>query len=144
MPAGGRRAARAQGGRSGGRRRGCAGRGLDGRSGRDVGFEVRGRRGAGQAINLLGVRGRLVVVAIHATPPPVNLFRVFWRELDLIGARVYERADFEHAVGLLAKAPFRQRALITRIEPLSRVAAAFETLEAGEAMKILIACGEES
>jgi (R,R)-butanediol dehydrogenase/meso-butanediol dehydrogenase/diacetyl reductase len=35
-------------------------------------------------------------------------------------------------------------ALITRIEPLIRVAAAFDTLESGEAMKILIACGEES
>ena len=41
------------------------------------------------------------MVAIHSTPPPVNLFRVFWRELTLLGARVYERRDFEQAVQLL-------------------------------------------
>ena len=50
------------------------------------------------------VRGRLVVVGIHAEPRPVDLFRVFWRELTVVGARVYERADFERAVELLADA----------------------------------------
>jgi (R,R)-butanediol dehydrogenase / meso-butanediol dehydrogenase / diacetyl reductase len=110
-----------------------------------VGFEVSGAvAGLDQAINLMAVRGRLVVVAIHATPPPVNLFRVFWRELTLIGARVYDRSDFEEAIRLLHDGAVPAAALITRIEPLSRVAAAFDSLEAGEAMKILIACGEES
>jgi len=110
-----------------------------------VGFEVSGAvAGLDQAINLLAVRGRLVVVAIHATPPPVNLFRVFWRELTLIGARVYDRSDFEEAIRLLHECAVPAARLITRIEPLSRVAAAFDALESGEAMKILIACGEES
>ena len=58
--------------------------------GRSAGLEA--------ATQALAVRGRIVVVAIHATPPPVDLFRVFWRELTLIGARVYERRDFERAV----------------------------------------------
>ena len=55
------------------------------RSGRGSGR--RGRlRGLGavpgiqSAIDALGVRGRLVVVAIYPTPPPVDLFRVFWRD----------------------------------------------------------------
>ena len=61
-------------------------------AGAEVAFEVSGAvAGIETAIQSLGVRGRIVVVAIHATPPPVNLFRVFWRELTLIGARVYER-----------------------------------------------------
>ena len=97
--------------------------------------------GLDAAISSMAVRGRLVVVAIHATPPPVDLFRVFWRELTLIGARVYERSDFEHAVGLLASGEVPVEPLITAVEPLAGVADAFETLEAGRAMKVLIDCG---
>ena len=110
-----------------------------------VGFEVSGSvAGLDTAINSLAVRGRLVVVAIHATPPPVNLFRMFWRELTLIGARVYDRSDFEQAIRLLHEGAVPGAQLISRIEPLSRVATAFDALESGEAMKILIACGDES
>jgi threonine dehydrogenase-like Zn-dependent dehydrogenase len=70
----------------------------------------------------------------------VNLFRVFWRELTLIGARVYERADFEEAVGLLASGAVPAARMITRIDPLGEVAAAFAELESGRAMKMLIDC----
>ena len=108
-----------------------------------VGFEVSGSvAGLDTAINLMAVRGRLVVVAIHATPPPVNLFRMFWRELTLIGARVYDRSDFEQAIRLLHEGAVPGAQLISRVEPMSRVAAAFDSLESGEAMKILIDCGE--
>ena len=47
-------------------------------------------------------RGRIVVVAIFGEPPKVDLFRFFWRELQLPGARVYEPQDFEHAIQLAA------------------------------------------
>ena len=108
-----------------------------------VGFEVSGSvAGLDTAINLMAVRGRLVVVAIHATPPPVNLFRMFWRELTLIGARVYDRSDFEQAIRLLHEGAVPGAQLISRVEPMIRVAAAFDSLESGEAMKILIDCGE--
>ena len=107
-----------------------------------VAFEVSGAvAGLDAAIQSLGVRGRLVVVAIHASAPPVDLFRVFWRELTLIGARVYDRLDFEEAVRLLASGGVPAELLITSVEPLARVAAAFETLDEGRAMKILIECG---
>ena len=110
-------------------------------AGVEVAFEVSGAvAGLETAIQSLGVRGRIVVVAIHATPPAVNLFRVFWRELTLIGARVYERGDFEEAVRLLAAGAIPASALITRIDPLDAVSAAFAELESGRAMKVLIDC----
>lgn len=110
-------------------------------SGAEVAFEVSGAAaGIETAIQSLAVRGRLVVVAIHSTPPPVNLFRVFWRELTLIGARVYERQDFERAVSLLDTGAIPAEKLITLIEPLGEVAAAFAELESGRAMKVLIDC----
>jgi len=112
-----------------------------GDAGADVAFEVSGAVvGIETAIQSLGVRGRLVMVGIHSTPPTVNLFRVFWRELTLIGARVYERGDFEHAIRLLNSGAIPAAQLITRIDPLGEVAAAFAELESGRAMKMLIDC----
>jgi (R,R)-butanediol dehydrogenase / meso-butanediol dehydrogenase / diacetyl reductase len=114
-----------------------------GGAGVPVGFEVSGAvAGLDTAIQSMAVGGRLVVVAIHAKAAPVDLFRVFWRELTLIGARVYERADFEEAVRLLADGDVPAAPLITRVDPLADVAAAFATLEAGRAMKLLIDCGD--
>ncbi len=109
-------------------------------AGVDAAFEVSGvPQGLMAAIHALRVRGRLVVVAIHNQPVAVDLFRVFWRELELIGARVYERADFEHAVGLLAAGGVPARDLISLVVPLERTADAFDALEGGaEVVKVLI------
>ena len=64
-------------------------------AGADVVFEVSGAAAAvALSTSLAKVRGTVVVVAIHAQPRPVNLHRVFWRELTVVGARVYERHDF--------------------------------------------------
>jgi (R,R)-butanediol dehydrogenase / meso-butanediol dehydrogenase / diacetyl reductase len=116
-----------------------------GGAGADVAFEVSGSEiGLRDATHVLGVRGRLVVVAIHPAPVAVDLFRVFWRELVLIGARVYEREDFERAVELVAAGRVPAAELISRVEPLERTAEAFATLEAGDVMKVLIRCDEAS
>lgn len=108
-------------------------------AGADVVFEVSGAAAAVLgATSLAKVRGTLVVVAIHSEPRPIDLHRVFWRELRILGARVYERQDFEKAVGLVAEGAIPADALITSIVPLSEVGTAFETLEGGTAMKILV------
>jgi hypothetical protein len=59
-------------------------------------------------------RGRIVVVAIYAEAPKVDLFRFFWRELRLAGARVYEPEDFEAAIALAASGRLPLEKLITR------------------------------
>ncbi|HEX3807556.1 MAG TPA: alcohol dehydrogenase catalytic domain-containing protein [Gaiellaceae bacterium] len=110
-------------------------------AGAPVAFEVSGAvAGLETAIQSLAVRGRLVVVAIHSAPPPVNLFRVFWRELTLIGARVYRREDFEHALELLASGAVSADRLVTSVRPLDQAAAAFEALEQGAELKVLLDC----
>ena len=87
-----------------------------GGAGADVVFEV---SGAAQAVlgatDLAKVRGTLVVVAIHPVPREINLQRLFWRELSILGARVYQRVDFEKAVELLASGVIPADLLITRI-----------------------------
>lgn len=111
-------------------------------AGVDAAFEVSGSiAGLQAATHALRVRGRLVVVAIHSGPVPVDLHRVFWRELELIGARVYERRDFERAVTLLAESAIPAAELISAVEPLGRTAEAFEALESGaRVVKVLIDC----
>lgn len=107
--------------------------------GADVVFEVSGAAAAVLgATDLAKVRGTIVVVAIHPTPRPIDLQRVFWRELELLGARVYERADFETAVELLDAGTIPVESLITDIVALDRVSDAFRQLESGQAMKILV------
>ncbi|KQM82518.1 zinc-binding dehydrogenase [Agromyces sp. Leaf222] len=110
-----------------------------GGAGADVVFEV---SGAAQAVlgatALAKVRGTLVVVAIHPTPREIDLQRVFWRELRILGARVYQRTDFERAVELVADGTIPADVLITKIVPLAETRAAFDDLEAGRAMKVLV------
>ncbi len=115
-----------------------------GAAGADVVFEV---SGAAQAVlgatDLAKVRGTLVVVAIHPVPREINLQRLFWRELSILGARVYQRVDFETAVELVARGVIPADLLITRIVALDEIQEAFADLEAGRAMKILVAVNPE-
>jgi (R,R)-butanediol dehydrogenase / meso-butanediol dehydrogenase / diacetyl reductase len=110
-------------------------------TGADVTFEVSGSAsGVTTAIEVLATRGRCVMVAIHSMPREVNLFQMFWRELTLIGARVYVRDDFLRAVDLLNTGQIPAEALISRIVPLVDVTDAFTALDGGGVMKILIDC----
>jgi 2-desacetyl-2-hydroxyethyl bacteriochlorophyllide A dehydrogenase len=113
-----------------------------GGAGAALAFEVSGSAaGIDTAVQLLAVRGRLVIVGIHNRPREVDLFRFFWRELTMIGARVYERADYDTAVELLLNGTVPAGSLISRIEPLDQAAAAFAALGAGgNVMKVLIDC----
>ncbi|WP_306233156.1 zinc-dependent alcohol dehydrogenase [Agrococcus beijingensis] len=110
-----------------------------GGAGADVVFEVAGTRGTAlDATRHARTRGRVVFVAIHPEPVPVDLHRVFWRELEILGARVYEREDFERAIALLADGAVPAESLITRVVQLDDTGAAFDALLAAAAMKILV------
>ena len=115
-----------------------------GGAGADVVFEVSGSAaGAELMTKLPRARGRIVVVAIFAEPPKIDLFRFFWRELRLCGARVYEPRDFERAIELAASGAIPTARLISKTLPLDELGSAFRQLEGGgDVMKILVACGE--
>lgn len=111
-------------------------------AGAHVVFEVSGSEsGILAATKHAGLRGRVVVVAIFPEPKPVALFDLFWKELELRGARVYEPEDFEVAIQMLAAGTLDVERLITAVEPLERVPALFDELRAGRSvMKILVDC----
>ena len=112
-------------------------------AGVDVSFEVSGSiAGMEAAVMSLATRGRLALVAIHSRPVPVNLFQFFWRELRMVGARVYERADFEEALNLLNHGAIPADVIITDVVALTEAPRAFDLLHSGQAMKVLIDCTE--
>jgi 2-desacetyl-2-hydroxyethyl bacteriochlorophyllide A dehydrogenase len=111
-----------------------------GGAGADIVFEVSGSAaGAEVMTGLLRTRGLAVIVAIFGQPQAVDLFRMFWRELNMIGVRVYESEDFEQAISLAASGKLPLDNLITSIRPLDGLKAGFEEMEkGGEVMKILL------
>ncbi|MCY4179128.1 MAG: zinc-binding dehydrogenase, partial [Litoreibacter sp.] len=73
-----------------------------GDKGADVVFEVSGTQpGVDAMTKVAATRARIVMVAIHAQKPEIDLFQFFWRELKLIGARVYEPQDYEQAIAII-------------------------------------------
>jgi 2-desacetyl-2-hydroxyethyl bacteriochlorophyllide A dehydrogenase len=113
-----------------------------GDAGAEIVFEVSGSAaGILAATKHASIRGRVVVVAIFPEPKPVALFDLFWKELEVRGARVYEPEDFEAAIDLIAGGTLELERVITAVEPLERVPALFDELRAGRsAMKILVDC----
>ena len=109
-------------------------------AGADIVFEVSGSAaGASTMTQLVRTRGRIVVVAIFSEPPPVDLFRFFWRELDLRGARVYEPEDFDKAIALAADGTLPLDRLISDRRPLKDLQTVFEQIESStNLMKVLI------
>ncbi|RMF02371.1 MAG: Zn-dependent alcohol dehydrogenase [Chloroflexi bacterium] len=111
-----------------------------GGAGADVVFEVTASPvGAEVMTQLPRTRGRIVVVGIFGQPPKVDLFRFFWRELRLFGARVYEHQDFARAIELAAEGAVPLDQIITDIRPLDQLEAGFRQMEGGgSVMKILL------
>lgn len=101
--------------------------------GAEVAFEVSGSRAGVTALTeVLSVRGRGVVVAIHTEPTPFDLMAMFWKELDISGARVYQRRDFDEAIGLLADGVITADSLVTDVVALADTEQAIERLGSGE------------
>lgn len=108
----------------------------------DVVFEVAGVQPALDVMTeIAGIRGRIVMVAIHGEKKPIDLFKFFWKELKLIGARVYEKEDYEKSIELITvnKLPFEN--MITDVQPLSNIQKVFENIDNNpDGMKVLMDC----
>ncbi len=108
----------------------------------DVVFEVAGVQPALDIMTeVAGIRGRILLVAIHGQKREVDLFQFFWKELKLIGARVYEKEDYERTIELITanELPFEE--MITDVQPLSNIQRVFEKIDNNpNGMKVLMDC----
>ncbi len=115
-----------------------------GGKGADVVFEVSGSQPGVDAMTAVAAtRARIVMVAIHAQKPTIDLFQFFWRELKLIGARVYEPEDYEKAIEIVKNGGVDADTVITDVSPLADIQKAFEELDSSPtALKSLIKVGD--
>lgn len=116
-----------------------------GTKGADVVFEVSGVKPAIDAMTqVAGRRGRIVMVAIHSVKPEIDLFQFFWKELELLGARVYEAADFDWAIDLIASGEIDLKPFISSVSPLSDIGSAFANMDGNpQGMKALVECNAQ-
>ncbi len=110
--------------------------------GADVVYEVSGVAPAIDAMTeIAAVRGRICMVAIHSEKQPIDLFQFFWKELELLGARVYEASDFEKAIELVANNKIDIDSFITFTTALPNIGDAFANMDNNpKGMKAVIAC----
>lgn len=113
-----------------------------GGKGADVVFEVSGVQPAIDTMTqIAAVRGRICMVAIHSEKPQVDLFQFFWKELELVGARVYEFKDFEMAIDLVASNKLDLQKFITSVSSLDNIGDAFASMDNNPSgMKALVSC----
>lgn len=113
-----------------------------GGAGADVVFEVTASEpGAKLMTELVRTRGRIVAVGIYSKPPQIDLFKFFWREIRLFGARLYESEDFKEALEIAASGSLPLDKLITGVFELDNIQAGFESLDNNTtAIKTLIKC----
>ena len=111
-----------------------------GGTGVDVAFEVTGNPAAARLVaDVVRVWGTISMVAIHAGLVPVNLYRMFARELVMHGSRLYTRADWEEALRLAASGAVPVATLVSRRLPLDMLQRGMEDALAGQpVMKVLI------
>lgn len=87
------------------------------------------------------VQGRILIGGIGGEKPPVDLANVVFKELNLIGSRVYESRDMATAIQLLGSGAINVSGLVTRTVPLENaVSDGYERLrDSRDEMKILLA-----
>jgi len=87
------------------------------------------------------VQGRILVGGIGGVKPPVDLANVVFKELTLIGSRVYASRDMATAVQLLRSGAINVDGLVTRTVPLENaVTDGYERLrDSRDEMKVLLA-----
>jgi len=89
-------------------------------------------------LDVLRVQGTSVVVGSYKKPPEVDLLKVEFKELTLVGTRVYERRDFEVAIAILQSGRVNFERLLT-VAPPEEAPEQFRNLLSGntDAIKML-------
>ena len=110
---------------------------LSDQNGADIVYECAGHpSSAREMTSLARSRGTIVNLGVFKTPVALDMQAVNFKEIKIVGSRVYERKDFQSAIELARKLPLES--LITRGFALQDVSDAFRLFRAGEVCKVLI------
>ena len=110
---------------------------LSGSNGADVLFECAGHPSSAREMTaLVRSRGVIVNLSVFKKPVEIDMQAINFKEIDVVGSRVYERKDFQDAIELAMKLPLDR--IVSHTFPLHEVALAFEQFRSGEVCKVII------
>ena len=110
---------------------------LSGQNGADLIFECAGQPSSAREMTLLArPRGVIVNLAVFKWPVEIDMQAINFKEIEVIGSRVYQREDFEHAIEFASRLPIDR--IVSHAFSLQDVSIAFEAFRSGEVCKALI------
>jgi (R,R)-butanediol dehydrogenase/meso-butanediol dehydrogenase/diacetyl reductase len=110
---------------------------LSDQNGADLVFECAGAPSTARDMtSLVRSRGSIVNLGVFKKPVEVALQAINFKEIQIVGSRVYERGDFHTAIDLAMQLPLDR--IVTHTFPLKLAAEAFQQFRLGEVCKALI------
>lgn len=110
---------------------------LSDQNGADLVYECAGHpSSAKEMTTLIRSRGTIVNLGVFKKPIEVDMQAINFKEVEIIGSRVYERKDFQAAIDLAMMLPLE--AIISREFPLDDVHDAFKLFRTGDVCKVMI------
>lgn len=108
----------------------------------DVGYEVSGSEaGLKQIMKNIRSRGRIIIVGLFKAAFPMEMQEILYKELEILGSRVYTSEDFDLAIELISNDKVNVESLVTNIFGLKDFEKGFNLASQKEAMKILFKVG---
>lgn len=83
--------------------------------------------------------GRVVLAGVYGVPAALDLQQFTFKELTMIGTRVYSADDLRTATNLIVSGDFDPAPLLTKVVALADAADAIAELRAGTQVKVLVA-----
>jgi len=108
-------------------------------AGFDICYEVSGSNGGMEQIirNVRG-QGKVIIVGLFKESYPIKFSEVLFKELEIIGSRVYRSHDFDVAIELLLADKINVEPIITNILKLENFEKGFKLASDGKAMKVIL------
>ncbi len=101
--------------------------------GADVTFDAAGVPVIGsQVIPITGIKGRIVIPAIHKKSCEVFFQQLTYREQTILGTRIYAQGDFQKAISLVSEGKVHLKPLITHIFSMENALEAFDIALKGD------------
>jgi (R,R)-butanediol dehydrogenase / meso-butanediol dehydrogenase / diacetyl reductase len=106
-------------------------------NGADVLFECAGHpTSAREMTALVRSRGVIVNIGVFKKPAEVDMQAINFKEIEMVGSRVYTHQDFQDAIDLAMRLPLDR--IVSHTFSLDEVARAFQQFRAGEVCKALV------
>lgn len=106
-------------------------------NGADIVYECAGHPSSAREMTALArSRGVIVNLGVFKKPVEIDMQAINFKEIEVLGSRVYARKDFQDAIDLAMRLPLGP--IVSSTFPLQDVGKAFEQFRSGEACKVLI------